>query len=141
MPPQSVPQRAYNSRKSGPKARGRPRKKWIDAVKDTLNRHGPTLTTASRLAVSRQLYLPTTPQMVEQGKVNVYRYISSADDTMWTQLSTVTASRARGSPGDRPETYRGVPRDRQETYRGLPRDPAQDAQHKNGASLHHLGET
>ncbi|KAI8518226.1 hypothetical protein Bbelb_042430 [Branchiostoma belcheri] len=48
---------------------GRPRKKWIDSVKDsvkdTLNRHGLTSTTASRLAVSRQLYLPTTPQMVE----------------------------------------------------------------------------
>ncbi|KAI8485722.1 hypothetical protein Bbelb_365560, partial [Branchiostoma belcheri] len=62
MQPQSVPHRAYASRKSGPKARGRPRKKWIDSVKDTLNRHGLTSTTASRLAVSRQLYLPTTPQ-------------------------------------------------------------------------------
>ncbi|KAI8484908.1 hypothetical protein Bbelb_373150 [Branchiostoma belcheri] len=64
MPPQSVPHRAYNSSKSGPKARGRPRKKWIDSVRDTLNRHGLTTTTASRLAVSRQLYLPTTPQML-----------------------------------------------------------------------------
>ncbi|KAI8504892.1 hypothetical protein Bbelb_170010 [Branchiostoma belcheri] len=65
MQPQSVPHRAYTSRKSGPKARGRPRKKWIDSVKDTLNRHGLSSTTASRLAVSRQLYLPTTPQTVE----------------------------------------------------------------------------
>ncbi|KAI8500910.1 hypothetical protein Bbelb_210050 [Branchiostoma belcheri] len=59
-------ERPYNNGKSGTlKARGRPRKTWIESVKDNLTRYDMPVTIASRLDVGRQLSLPTTPQTVE----------------------------------------------------------------------------
>ena len=55
-----LPSRAYNSRHSGFRARGRPRVRWIDNVTDTLRRHGMTTTSATHLAQDRILILPMT---------------------------------------------------------------------------------
>ena len=60
MPPHQLP-----SRVSGYNARGRPRKTWIEGVKETLTSHGISPLRASRLAVDRQLFLPTTPLRVQ----------------------------------------------------------------------------
>ena len=53
--------RAYTSRYSGWKTRGRPRRRWSDSVADTLREHGMSLHQASRFAADRRLYLPATP--------------------------------------------------------------------------------
>ena len=55
-----LPSRAYNNRQSGRRARGRPRVRWIDNIKDTLRRHGMTTTSATHMAQDRKLNLPTT---------------------------------------------------------------------------------
>ena len=52
--------RAYTQRYSGGKARGRPRTRWVDNLKITLNTHGISMTEANALAAERKLFLPTT---------------------------------------------------------------------------------
>ena len=58
MKPNQIPIRAYNKRISGRKAKGRPRKRWIENIKIALNKHGLNATTATHLALERQLKLP-----------------------------------------------------------------------------------
>ncbi|GFS15326.1 hypothetical protein ElyMa_003183900 [Elysia marginata] len=53
--------RAYDSRYSGKRPRGRPRRRWSDSVADTLKGHNKSLCEASHLAVQRRLHLPATP--------------------------------------------------------------------------------
>ncbi len=61
MSPNQPALRAYNIRYSGRRARGRPRRCRIDAVKDTLTAHQLRPAQATHLAVDRCLYLPATP--------------------------------------------------------------------------------
>ena len=53
--------RAYNTKYSGWRARGRPRKRWSDSVADTLRTQGMSLLQATHLAADRQLCPPATP--------------------------------------------------------------------------------
>ena len=53
--------RAYNTKYSGWRARGRPRKRWSDSVADTLKIQGMTLLQATHLAADRQLCPPVKP--------------------------------------------------------------------------------
>ena len=43
------------------RARGRPRVRWIDNIKETLHEHQMTLSEAARKARTRTLYLPRHP--------------------------------------------------------------------------------
>ena len=61
MSPNQPALRAYNTKHSGWRARGRPRRRWIDSVADTLRAHGMSPLQATRLAADRQLHLPATP--------------------------------------------------------------------------------
>ena len=58
MPINQPALRAYNTKYSGWRARGRPRKRWIDSVADTLRAQGMSLLQATRLAADRQLCPP-----------------------------------------------------------------------------------
>ncbi|GFR58064.1 RNA-directed DNA polymerase (Reverse transcriptase) domain containing protein [Elysia marginata] len=51
----------YNSRYSGKRPRGRPRRRCSDSVADTLKGNNKSLCEASHLAVERRLHLPETP--------------------------------------------------------------------------------
>ena len=62
MPPDQPALRAYTTRYTGWKARGRPRRRWSDSVADTLRAHDLSLYQASRLAADRRLCLPATPK-------------------------------------------------------------------------------
>jgi hypothetical protein len=44
----SLPYRAYNELTDGFKAKGRPRKRWKDDIKDTLQQNGLNINDASR---------------------------------------------------------------------------------------------
>jgi len=59
MEPNQLPLRTYNSRRSGFRARGRPRVQWIDNVTEILRRHRLTTASATHLAQDRKLQLPT----------------------------------------------------------------------------------
>ena len=58
-------QRAYNTRMSGFKARGRPRKTWIIGVKDSLKAQNAPLVTAFGLAAKRNLHLLAASPIVQ----------------------------------------------------------------------------
>ena len=58
MPINQPALRAYNTKYSGWRARGRPRKRWSDSVADTLRTQGMSLLQATRLAADRQLCPP-----------------------------------------------------------------------------------
>ena len=62
MPVSQPALRAFTTRFSGFRARGRPRRRWSDSVADTLRSHHMTMLQAHRLAADRQLHLPATPQ-------------------------------------------------------------------------------
>ena len=64
LPIHHPPQRAYNTRFSGHKARGRPRKTWINGVKETLSLYNIPPAQALRRAADKRLFLPATPQVV-----------------------------------------------------------------------------
>ncbi|GFS19314.1 reverse transcriptase-like protein [Elysia marginata] len=61
MPTDQPAHRAYNSRYSGKRPKGRPRRRWSDSVADTLEGYNKSLCEASHLAVERRLHLPATP--------------------------------------------------------------------------------
>ncbi|KAL8561121.1 hypothetical protein ACOMHN_033704 [Nucella lapillus] len=61
MPPNQPALRAYNTRYSGWRARGRPRRRWSDSMADTLRAHEMSLLQATHLAADRRLYLTATP--------------------------------------------------------------------------------
>jgi hypothetical protein len=58
MPINSLPYRAYNELANGFKAKGRPRKRWRDDIKDTLQQHGLTINNAIRQARAKILKTP-----------------------------------------------------------------------------------
>ena len=57
-------QRAYNARFSGRNARRRPRKTWINRVKETLALYNTPPAQIFRRAADKPLFLPATPQVV-----------------------------------------------------------------------------
>ena len=61
MPINQPALRACNTKYSGWRARGRPRKRWSDSVAHTLKTQGMSLLQATRLAADRQLCPPATP--------------------------------------------------------------------------------
>ena len=61
MPINQPALRACNTKYSGWRARGRPRKRRSDSVADTLRTQGMSLLQATRLAADRRLCLPATP--------------------------------------------------------------------------------
>ena len=66
MAPYQLASKAYNTKMSGHKARGRPRKTRIEGVKETLKTHNIPPTQAFKLAADRKLFLPSTPRMVQE---------------------------------------------------------------------------
>ena len=60
MSPSQPASRAYNTKYSGYKGRGRPRKRWIEGVKETLKNYNIPVERASELAYHRKLHLPST---------------------------------------------------------------------------------
>ena len=64
LPIQHPAQRAYNTRCSGRKARGRPRKTWINGVKEILSLCNIPPAQAFRRAADKRLFLPAMPQVV-----------------------------------------------------------------------------
>ena len=66
MEPNKLASKAYTMRISGYKARGRPRKTWIQGVKEVLGDHKIPLGQAVSLARNRKLFLPSTPQLVQE---------------------------------------------------------------------------
>ena len=59
LPPEHPASQAYNQ-KIESKGVGRPRKRWIEGVKDTLQTYNMDITEAAHLALDRKLYLPST---------------------------------------------------------------------------------
>ena len=68
MAPHQLAIKAYNTKMSGYKARGRPRKTWIDGVKETLKTHNIPPTQAFTLAVDRKLS-PLDAQDSTRGRI------------------------------------------------------------------------
>ncbi|XP_072022556.1 uncharacterized protein [Amphiura filiformis] len=64
MAPSQPASRTYNSKTTGTRARGRPRKRWADGVKEVLASYGIPMSEApseaTRLAQERKLHFPTT---------------------------------------------------------------------------------
>jgi hypothetical protein len=52
-----LPVKAYNQRRSGYKAKGRPRVRWIGNIKDILKKHRYSADMATHLAMERKLKL------------------------------------------------------------------------------------
>ena len=61
MPINQPALRAYNTKYSGWRARGRPRKRWSDSAADTLRTQEMSLIQATHLTTDRQLCPPATP--------------------------------------------------------------------------------
>ena len=70
MMPNETPSIAYTSKHSGRRARGRPRKRWIDGIKEILNTRNMTVTEATQLAHHRRLHLPSTPHVGNVGDLH-----------------------------------------------------------------------
>ena len=70
MPINQPALQAYNTKYSGWRARGRPRKRWSDSVADTLRTQGMSLLQATHLAADRQL-CPPLPRYKRKKKVKV----------------------------------------------------------------------
>ena len=68
MAPHQLASETYNTKMSGFKARGRPRKTWTEGVKETLKTHAHNIppTQAFKLAADRKLFLPSTPRMTQE---------------------------------------------------------------------------
>jgi hypothetical protein len=61
MPVTQPALRAYNTRCTGSRPRGRPRKRWINEVADHLHENNTTIAQAMHQALARQPLLPATP--------------------------------------------------------------------------------
>ena len=61
MMPSETPSMTFNTKHSGWKARGRPRKRWMDGIREVLKMHEINTTEATHLAHQRRLHLPSTP--------------------------------------------------------------------------------
>ena len=84
MPINQPALRVYNTKYSGWRARGRPRKRWSDSVADTLRTQGMSLLQSTRLAADRQLCPPATPTGTSgRNKVKVSK-VSVARAVFWT---------------------------------------------------------
>ena len=55
-----LPIQALNQRRSNVRARGRPRRRWIDDIKDIVESQDMTIISATHRALDHQLFLPTT---------------------------------------------------------------------------------
>ena len=75
MPINQPALRAYNTKYSGWRARGRPRKRWSDSMEDTLRTQGISLLQATRLAADRQLYRPATPTGTSGRKSKLFCFL------------------------------------------------------------------
>ena len=64
LPIQHPDRRAYNTKFSGHTARGRPRKTWINRVKETLSLYNIPPAQAFRRATDKRLFLLGTPEVV-----------------------------------------------------------------------------
>ena len=62
MPCESLPYKAYALREEERRARGRPRTRWVDNIRETLQQHQLTMSEASKRAKARTLYLPRHPK-------------------------------------------------------------------------------
>jgi hypothetical protein len=60
MQQHQLPAQVLYQRGSEVQARGRPRRRWIDDIKDFVETHGMTVINATHQALDRQLLLPTT---------------------------------------------------------------------------------
>ena len=79
--------RAYNKKISGYKVRGRPRKTWIEGVKETLTSHGISPLRASRLAVDRQLFSPHDAPEGTSGRIKKKKVKASTTHLQALQIS------------------------------------------------------
>jgi len=68
MKPNETPAMAYNNKYDGYRTRGRPRKRWIDGIKEILEQHQMTLPEATERAHHRRLHLPSTPNQGTRGR-------------------------------------------------------------------------
>jgi len=60
MEPNQPASRSYNSRLTGTRPRGRPRKRWMDGIREDLRNQDLTTAEATHLARDRKLHFPTT---------------------------------------------------------------------------------
>jgi len=58
MEPTQPALHAYNRRRSGFKARGRPRTRWVDSITEMLQKYGLTMARATHVVKDRKLQLP-----------------------------------------------------------------------------------
>ena len=61
LPCESIPYKAFMKRGNDRRAPGRPRKRWIDNIREILQTHQMTLNEATTRARARTLYLPRHP--------------------------------------------------------------------------------
>ncbi|XP_076061283.1 uncharacterized protein LOC143037058 [Oratosquilla oratoria] len=66
MAPHLLTSKAYNKKISGYKARRRPRKTWIEGVRETLKTNNIPPIQAVHLTRDRKLLLPSTPKTVQE---------------------------------------------------------------------------
>ena len=64
MPANTLPQRTYNTKSSGKRKRGKPRKRWRDNIKVIIQQQGLSTREATVLAYDRELHLPRHQQLV-----------------------------------------------------------------------------
>jgi hypothetical protein len=72
MAPDAPAFRAYNLKSSGVRPRGRPCRRWIEGVAETLNNHGLTVAEASSTAFSTSPRHPKVPQE-DEGSEYMYK--------------------------------------------------------------------
>jgi hypothetical protein len=60
MQQHQLPVQALYQRRSEVKARGNPRRRWTDDIKDIVESHGMTIISATHRELDHQLFLPTT---------------------------------------------------------------------------------
>ena len=104
MPINQPALRAYNTKYSGWRAKGRPRKRWSDSVADTLRTQGMPHLQATRLAPDRQLPPPPplpSPPLPRRLPVQAEEKSKSKRLSRWLSgMATVSSAAVLGSiPG------------------------------------------